>query len=647
VPVRTLPLALVLLLVLLPQGAAAATGSRIIVKRDAGLSAAERADIRADADVRLVRSLSLPRTEVVVAAPGDTRDALRDLNRDRDVVYAELDHRRRAFAPDQFMRYLWAFENEGQFIHGPLSDGTPALPGGTVDADSDVLEAWGLLTDPGNGQTVAVVDSGIDAAHEDLLGRVGDQVNFIDEDPPGAADGNGHGTHVSGTIAATRDNGAGIAGVAPNATIMALRALDDDGGGYDSDIAEAFAHAGGEAVRVVNASLGGPGGGATLRAAIADYPNTLFVVAAGNGGADDVGDSNDVSPQYPCNVPEPNVLCVGASTYDDARGSFSNYGAFTVDVFAPGEGILSTFPGPSTPPNNDNYAWADGTSMASPLVAGAAALVLQADPSLSAVDVKEILLSSVDAKDAFSGRSVSGGRLNVEHAVGLAQNGTVLVDDDGDGFANFADACRMTAASGSADGCPDADEDAVPDHLDNCPTAYNPNQRNSDGRADGGDACDSDFDNDGVADGVDGCPATPAGTANGCPAPAPAPAPSPNADGDGFLDASDACPYEGAFTLNGCPVPALTALSGKVRKRGSLRYVVLRASTTRAATVRMLVQRKAGRRWVKVKKRTLATSGNRIKLTVSRLKRGRHRVVVAVYSSAGKGTSATRYFTVR
>jgi hypothetical protein len=126
----------------------------------------------------------------------------------------------------------------------------------------------------------------------------------------------------------------------------------------------------------------------------------------------------------------------------------------------------------------------------------------------------------------------------------------------------------------------------------------------------------------------------------------PVPAP-PNGDGDGFIDAQDACPFEAAFTANGCPVPALTALSGKVKKRGTRRWVIVRASTTRAATLRILVQRKVGRRWVKVKRRNLATIGNRVTLKVTRLRRGRHRVVVAVYSNAGTGTPATRYFTVR
>ncbi len=244
----------------------------------------------------------------------------------------------------------------------------------------------------------------------------------------------------------------------------------------------------------MNASFGGPAGGETLRAAIAAYPNTLFVVAAGNGGADEVGDNNGPAPQYPCNVAERNVLCVGASTNQDGRAAFSNFGAVTVDVFAPGQGIASTIAGTGLP---HKYAFSDGTSMATPHVAAAAALVLQTEPTLSAGDLKDILLASADAGNAFSGRSLSGGRLNVRAAVELAQVGTSLPDGDGDGFPDAADACATSAASTSADGCPDADEDAVADSVDNCPSTFNPGQQNSDGRADGGDACDQDYDNDG------------------------------------------------------------------------------------------------------------------------------------------------------
>jgi hypothetical protein len=163
-----------------------------------------------------------------------------------------------------------------------------------------------------------------------------------------------------------------------------------------------------------------------------------------------------------------------------------------------------------------------------------------------------------------------------------------------------------------------------------------------------GGSCDltprgSDADGDGKPLLDDACPAVYGTLPNGC---QPLP-PPPNGDGDALADAADACPTEGAQTRNGCPLPALTGLSQKVAKRGSRRYVTVRASTTRAAVVRILVQRKKGRKWVKVKKRTLATRGNRIAIKVSRLKRGRHRIVVAVYSDAGSGTSATRYFRVR
>ena len=171
--IRTLPLALILL-VLLPQAAAADTSTRIIVQREPGLSAAERADIRADADVRLVRSLSLPRTEVVAAGTGKATQALRELRADEDVVYAEPDHRRYAFAEDEYMHWLWAFDNTGQL-------------GGTAGVDSDVLQAWNLLTNPGSGQTVAVVDSGVDAEHEDLAGRIGAELNFVGSNLPSSS----------------------------------------------------------------------------------------------------------------------------------------------------------------------------------------------------------------------------------------------------------------------------------------------------------------------------------------------------------------------------------------------------------------------------------------------------------------------------
>lgn len=581
VPVRTLPLALALLLVLLPQGATAATEAQIIVKREAGLSAAERADIRADADVRFVESLPLPRTELVAAAPGDVGDAVRDLNRDPDVVYAELDRPIQALVSnDTYFEDLWGLENRGDFSLGRSPEDVPAL----ADADMDVVEAWGIST--GAGIPVGVMDTGVDATHPDLAPMLEPGRDFVDNDST-PTDANGHGTHVTGTIAAVRDNAQGTVGVAPSARVVPLKVLADDGRGTVSDAIEAYDYASDRGLKVVNASFGALGYVQAERDAIAASPNTLFVVAAGNEGA-----NNDVSStaNYPCAYNLPNILCVGASMHNDQVAEFSNFGSTTVDVFAPGYWIWSTWKG-------GGYRTDSGTSMATPHVTGAAALLLSRNTALTPTAIRNAIVASADDKPQFDNKSVSDGRANANAAL-LHIN----EDADRDSWPNGIDVCPSQA--GTANGCPDAD---------------------GDGRSNTSDAC----------------PTVPAQTANGCPVP------PPNGDGDSLIDAQDACPGEMAFTANGCPVPALTKLSAAVKKRGARRWVVVRARTTRAAVVRIIVQRKSGRRWVKIKRRTLSTRANRVALTVRRLRRGRHRVVVAVYSNAGSGTTATRRFIVR
>jgi subtilase family protein/thrombospondin type 3 repeat protein len=631
---------------LVPTSAAADEPARIILKRDSGLSSAEQRDIREDAGVRLLETLSLPRTEVVTTSAGRVNTALRELNADRDVDYAELDRRRGANADPQ-MTWLWGLHNTGS-----------RLMGGIADADIDAPEAWALTVDgtpegtpiSGSGVTVAVVDSGIDLTHEDLQEQVASERNFVaDRDATDVTDGTGHGTHVSGTIAAL-NNGIGVVGVAPQSKVMALRALGDDGSGFDSDIAEAFRYAGSRGARVVNASLGGSGASQTLDAAISQYPNTLFVVSAGNGGPDEQGDDNDAAQVWPCNSPYPNVICVGASDKNDKRGDFSNYGAETVDLFAPGVAIYSTFPPDAVEGFEHAYAMFDGTSQAAPHVSGVAALMLQAKPSLSAQQLREILMDTVDAEDQpeFNGYSVSGGRLNAARAVDYVLTNGVPLDSDGDGVVDAADACKTVAAPGQSDGCPlDRDADGKPDAVDNCDLKANPTQADAD--RDGiGDACDAtprgpDIDHDGKGSVDDRCPTVYGKDRYGCPLPAPAPV-SNDRDRDGRLDTADGCPNEPAQSLNGCPLPAVTALSAKSRQRRAS----IAVRTSRAASVKITVQRKGTKRWVRVARSTLATSAtNRVRLKTKRLRPGRYRAVVVLSSGAGRATAVIRRFRVR
>ena len=232
-------------------------------------------------------------------------------------------------------------------------------PSGRVDADIDAEQAWTKTR--GAGITVGVVDTGVDASHADLTGRVTTGYNAVNGGTD-TTDAAGHGTHVAGIIGANADNGIGVAGVAPDATVLPIKVFSG-ANAYESDIADGFAYAGSHGIPVVNASLGGYGTSAVINGAMATYTNTLFVIAAGNNGTD-----NDVQPVTPCVSSLANVLCVGASTISDTKASFSNYGSSTVDLFAPGQAILSTY-------LTSTYQYLDGTSMASPYVAGAAALV--------------------------------------------------------------------------------------------------------------------------------------------------------------------------------------------------------------------------------------------------------------------------------
>jgi len=279
-------------------------------------------------------TLRLPHAQLV-DVDGSVPAAIERLEEQPGVDYAQPNYRYTAQAvlpPDDtfFGEELWG-----------LSD--PATP----DPGVGVLDAW--ETTKGSGEVIAVLDTGVDLTHPDIAGNLwnnpapteGDEhgYDFVDED--GVPDDyNFHGTHVAGTAAAIAGNGKGIAGVAPEAQIMAVRVLDGDGSGSTADIAAGIDYAADNEADVINMSLGGPAGEGdeAMEEAIerAGEADVVVVVAAGNEGAD-----NDTEPHTPCALKNPNLICVAALNKSGSLAGFSNYGVKSVDLAAPGTSILS------------------------------------------------------------------------------------------------------------------------------------------------------------------------------------------------------------------------------------------------------------------------------------------------------------------
>jgi subtilisin family serine protease len=312
----------------------------------------------------------------------------------------------------------WALNNSGQ-------------NGGKANADVAALKAW-IKTQGSSDVVIAVLDTGVNYAHTDLaanmwfrpdnvpqyrddeLGTFNDSHGFNAADNlSDPMDENGHGTHCSGIIGAEGDNDEGIAGINWKVKIMPLKFMGRGGFGTTKDAIEAINYAidrkrNGVNVRVINASWGSTMYSKALEDVIraAGEEGILFVAAAGNNGS-----SNDRSPHYPSNYNLPNVISVAALDRNDNLASFSNFGVKTVHIAAPGREILSTWLG-------DDYREASGTSMATPYVAGVAALILASEPKLSVEKLRERVLKSVDRLDALDGKVESAGRINAGKALG-------------------------------------------------------------------------------------------------------------------------------------------------------------------------------------------------------------------------------------
>lgn len=409
----------------------------LLVRYRPGTGAERRRATLERRSATLEERLEAPGLELVRLSPGvSVREAAQAFEDLPSVRYAEPNfYRYLRFVPDDFgFPKLWGLHNTGQDILGTA---------GTLDADIDAPEAW--ETTLGNpAVTVAVVDDGLDYSHPDLelnvwrnpgetgAGREANGVDdagngFVDDwrgwdfadddnDPaPVGADGD-HGTHVAGTIAATGDNGIGVIGVAPRVRLMPVRVFGSDGQTTIARLVGAYAYASDNGAEVLNGSFGGGGFSQTERNAIAAADETLFAVAAGNSATD-----NDVEANYPCDYSLNNVVCVAATGQDDRLAPFSNFGQENVDLGAPGVNILSTVRG--------GYAYFSGTSMATPHVAGAAALLWSQDSAASVGDIRARLLDGVDPLASLADRVASGGRLNLVGALAIQEGGPGLDAD--------------------------------------------------------------------------------------------------------------------------------------------------------------------------------------------------------------------------
>jgi thermitase len=303
---------------------------------------------------------------------------LEHLRKRSDVEFAEFDSPVQAiqtFVPDDIY-YSTAYASSH---YGNVAQwGPPA-----VSAPS----AWGVTRgDP--SIVIAIVDTGVDDTHPDLASKIVGEYSVIGGS---VKDGFGHGTHVAGIAAAATNNDVGIAGMCPNCSILSVKVLNDQGSGYISDVASGITYAASHGARVISMSLGGGSRTETLHSAL-DYAmanNALPVCAMGNNGSS-------------LNTPEPgywhDCLSVIATDQNGAKASFSNYGV-KADVAAPGVAILSTMPTypvtlTSTYGYRTNYDALSGTSMATPMVAGIAGLVLSENPSLTPAQVAGIIEAS-------------------------------------------------------------------------------------------------------------------------------------------------------------------------------------------------------------------------------------------------------------
>lgn len=445
-------------------------GQILSVKFKDDTSSTERREARDSVDGDFEQNLAAPGLQQVSIPDGGSVDAAAmELRANDNVEYVSIPGTYEAasdpapYYNDPYLPNQWSLSNYGQVFVTEISGGQTNAISGTPGADIDAPGAWALATheDP---VPVGVVDTGVAYGHQDLAGDIFEnsaEVNgttgqdddfdghvddvhgwdFYDDDAD-PRDLNGHGTHVASIIGAKANNNAGIAGVDPWSKIVPLRAADETGLFEWAAIEQAVTYGLAHGVRIFNGSFGGPDTDPAFDDIMEAHPNALFVFSAGNGGSDKIGDNHDAGAvsahRYPCDATLDNVICVGASDWNDRLSSFSDYGVKSVDVVAPGSRIYAAKPclDPSqssecpavTPPANPDdeigvaggsgaYQLLSGTSMAAPQVAGTAALIWGQYPGLNSSQVKSALVKTTDQIPSLSGKIAYGGRLDAKLAM--------------------------------------------------------------------------------------------------------------------------------------------------------------------------------------------------------------------------------------
>lgn len=412
--------------------------NEVLVKFRAGASAASKAAVMARISGKVKESILTKTMErfgdteglVLVHTPMAALEAISRVKDAAEIEYAE---------PNYIYNHT-ATSNDPYYTNGSLwgmyGDATsPANQYG-----SQAGEAWAAGRTGASTVVIGIIDEGVMHSHADLWANIwknsGETAgNGIDDDKNGYIDdiygwdfdGNNnttydgtqddHGTHVAGTIGGVGGNGTGVTGVVWNVKMVTAKFLGRNGGTTANAI-KAVDYITDLKVRyklnlpATNNSWGGGGFSQGLYDAIdrANTQNILFIAAAGNGGRDGVGDDNDKIPHYPSSYANANIIAVASITNTGAKSGFSNFGATSVDLGAPGSAIYSTLPGKS---NTSTYGSYSGTSMATPHVAGGAALYAASNPGASAATVKSALMNRAVATSSLSGKCVSGGRLNV------------------------------------------------------------------------------------------------------------------------------------------------------------------------------------------------------------------------------------------